>query len=54
MDERYSIELEFCGKTEPQWVVRFTGVWIASAPLREEAESIMAEHASRRAVGAEQ
>lgn len=43
-DRRYSIEREWCGRTKPQWVVRFCGDWVGSRPTKSAAKGLAHQH----------
>lgn len=40
MDKRYDIKLEWCGLPKRQYVIRFCGNYIGSAPTKKEARII--------------
>lgn len=43
-DRRYSIAREYCGYSAAQWVVRFCGDWVGSAPGKPDALAIARAH----------
>ena len=47
-DSRYTIALEHCGQLTPQYVIRFCGDWIGSAPTKQEAEEFRDIHTKAR------
>jgi hypothetical protein len=47
-DKRYSIDLEFCGLSTRQHVVRFCGSWVGSRPSKESAEQLATDHNRKR------
>ena len=49
-DRRYSVQIEYCGRQNPQWVARFCGDWLGSAPWGHYADAvrICLEHQTER------
>lgn len=49
-DRRYAVRLEYCGKPHQQWVARFCGDWIGSAPYGKytDAVALCHEHQKER------
>lgn len=49
-DRRYRIALEFCGRSEPRYVVRFCDEWIGQSRTRAGAKLIQTAHTAERQV----
>jgi hypothetical protein len=47
-DKRYTITREWCGASEPLFVVRFCGDWVGSSASRWDAEAIRDHHKAER------
>lgn len=48
IDNRYSINKEWCGQTEAKFIIRFCNRWIDKADTIEQAEEIALRHAEAR------
>ena len=44
LDDRYSINLEYCGYKKPQYVARFCDEWLGCKPTRSEASIVALHH----------
>lgn len=51
LDARYSVTREYTGADVAQYVARFCGEWIGSAPTAEGASALTHEHARQRLEG---
>ena len=48
IDERYAINLEYCGYTERKWVLRFCLKWIGAFDTRKQAYNRAVEYETKR------
>lgn len=47
-DERYTLNLEYCGYEKPRYVMRFCGEWLGQAETKNDAAMFYIAHSDER------